>query len=550
MSVRVSPGYSHFVDLEAVSRVGPGAVVRVPHHRRHRSRATRRAPGPFDTGRPREPMSVAGPHPSAEDRQPRSWTWWVTAAALCALVGLSRLPLLHAPASPDEGGFLVVSSQWHSGTSLYGDYWVDRPPLLIAVFAVAHLLGGVVALRVIGLAAVMAAVGSAAAIGWLGSGRRAAGAVACAVTASALLGSPLFGSGFVDGELLASPLILGGLTALLAAHGTPRHPRTTVLLVLAGALGAAAFLVKQDMVDVFVVAAALVAHELGRHGVRSASMRLLPFLVGAVGTLLSVTAVATSRGTTLRGLWEAVVTFRFAAHSQVVFSQARLNGLLHAYAVSGALSLALIAVLICLLHHRTALSVSGTALPLASTAIVLCAYETMAVVAGGGYWSHYLVGLVPGLVVLVAAAFRDPGRLSRTLLGLALGYAAASSVVSWSEHLGAATTGNDQLVSGYLRDHEHPGDTVVVAFGHANIVHDAGLPSPYPYLWELPALVKDPRLTGLDDLLRSSSAPRWFVSGGDLTLWGHAGTVLQHTVTHRYRAMERMGRWVVWEREG
>ena len=50
-------------------------------------------------------------------------------------VALSRLLFLARPATPDEGGFLMVASQWHvGGTSLYGDYWVDRPPLLIGIF--------------------------------------------------------------------------------------------------------------------------------------------------------------------------------------------------------------------------------------------------------------------------------------------------------------------------------------------------------------------------------------------------------------------------------
>ena len=41
------------------------------------------------------------------------------------------MPFLARPLSPDEGGFLLVASQWEPGTSLYGHYWVDRPPLLM-----------------------------------------------------------------------------------------------------------------------------------------------------------------------------------------------------------------------------------------------------------------------------------------------------------------------------------------------------------------------------------------------------------------------------------
>src|SRR4051794_4906153 len=70
-----------------------------------------------------------------------------------------RLPFLTRPPTPDEAGFLVVASQWHvGGTSLYGNYWVDRPPLLIAIFQLAHLGGGMTALRLIGALAVAVTV--------------------------------------------------------------------------------------------------------------------------------------------------------------------------------------------------------------------------------------------------------------------------------------------------------------------------------------------------------------------------------------------------------
>ena len=145
-----------------------------------------------------------------------------TTAGLGTLVGLSRLPFLTAPVSPDEGGFLVVGSQWSPGSALYGSYWVDRPPLLIAAFAVADTLGGPFALRLIGLMAVLCAIGAAAAVGWYASGRRAAGAVAASWVVAAFLATPLFGTRIVDGELLASPLVLGGLAGAGPDRGLAR----------------------------------------------------------------------------------------------------------------------------------------------------------------------------------------------------------------------------------------------------------------------------------------------------------------------------------------
>ena len=142
----------------------------------------------------------------------------------------------------------------------------DRPPLLIAAFAVADTLGGPLALRLIGLAAVLVAIGAAASVGWYASGRRALGAVAAAWVVAVFLATPLFGTRIVDGELLASPLVLGGLAALLASYGAVTRMRMIALRGLAGGLAAGAFLVKQNMVDVLVVAVVLGVHALWRRG--------------------------------------------------------------------------------------------------------------------------------------------------------------------------------------------------------------------------------------------------------------------------------------------
>ena len=78
---------------------------------------------------------------------------------IAVLAAALRVPYLRAPMSPDEGGFLVVARHWHpGGGSLYGPYWVDRPPLLIAFFRLADALGGFTALRLLGCLLVASAV--------------------------------------------------------------------------------------------------------------------------------------------------------------------------------------------------------------------------------------------------------------------------------------------------------------------------------------------------------------------------------------------------------
>jgi hypothetical protein len=86
----------------------------------------------------------------------------VVAVAVLAVVAL-RLPMIANPAGLDESGYLLVGGQWHAGgTSLYGDYWVERPPMLISIFAAAAHAGGLVTLRLIGcLAAALVVLGAA-----------------------------------------------------------------------------------------------------------------------------------------------------------------------------------------------------------------------------------------------------------------------------------------------------------------------------------------------------------------------------------------------------
>ena len=68
---------------------------------------------------------------------PKTWVL-VMAAGVC----LGWLPFMARPLSPDEAGYLIVGGQWAEGSSLYGDYWVDRPPGLIAIFELAETMGG------------------------------------------------------------------------------------------------------------------------------------------------------------------------------------------------------------------------------------------------------------------------------------------------------------------------------------------------------------------------------------------------------------------------
>jgi hypothetical protein len=91
------------------------------------------------------------------------------------LAVLLRAPYLSTPLGRDEGGIAYIARSWPAGHgSLYGSYWLDRPPLLVGWFKVA-VLGGDHGVRVLGALAAVALVVAVAALG-----RGVAGSVAAA----------------------------------------------------------------------------------------------------------------------------------------------------------------------------------------------------------------------------------------------------------------------------------------------------------------------------------------------------------------------------------
>ena len=170
------------------------------------------------------------------------------AAAAC----LGWVPFIGRALSPDEGGFLILASQWSPGSSLYGDYWVDRPPALVGLFAAADWLGGPWALRAMGIVAVVVAVVLAGAIGRMVAPSSPRAAVLTAATAAVFVATPLFGGSVVNGELLGLPFVLAGVALAIASVRSTTRGSALLWAVAAGAAGAAAFLVKQSIIDVFV----------------------------------------------------------------------------------------------------------------------------------------------------------------------------------------------------------------------------------------------------------------------------------------------------------
>lgn len=486
-----------------------------------------------------------------------SWS----AAVLTGLAVVGWLPFIGSATKPDEGGYLLVASQWSHGSSLYGDYWVDRPPLLLAIHVVAAALGGTVALRLIGLTGV--AVGIAAVTALVrettaaSSSRTPLVLLAAPVAIAAIfMTTPAFGTTEVDGELLSLPFVLVGILAHVRAGVRPTRAGAAGWAFASGVAAVSAAMVKQNAIDVFVFAAAvLVVRWAGdrRRAVRVA----LVFLAGAATSTAAYLLLADLRGTSPGGLWGAVVVFRLQAaaalqHGAMSAGRAQAVRLL----VSCAESCAPLVVAVLALHCRRALVPvrgRGRSVPdLRWPAAAVLAWEAFAVIGGGSFWLHYLLVLVPGMVLLGTAAAQRPfghGRAIGVVL-LVAGASAAFATVSAAHGLAAPSA--DARVVSYLRANASAGDTALIAFGHPNMLWDTGLRSPYANLWRLPVVIRDPRLDDFTRVLASPRAPTWVVvSGTDLrTSDGGIATDADRVLRTAYHPVVREGRYVIWLRNG
>ncbi|HQR25975.1 MAG TPA: hypothetical protein PLP61_02950 [Nocardioides sp.] len=480
------------------------------------------------------------------------------------------LPFLHRPLTPDESGFLLLGQHWAPGTSLYGDYWVDRPPLLIWLFSWAGGLGPTTVSSV-GLTAptvkLLGATASGVAVVLSGVlavqvapqarwARRAA-----VVVAVALLSDPLLGMPETDGEVLAVPLVLLGLACLAGAMRTSRRRHAVLLTTIAGIAAMAAGLVKQNVIDVFVFALVLFVVSIGR--VPDLRRRVAAFTLGSAAMLGAALTASWLRGTSPAALWDAIVVFRAqAAHvisaSASAATPQRMSHLVLASFGSGA-ALLLIAtaghVLLRVVRDRghaagsTAHQPGRGGLVLVWPTLAMVVWEVAAVALGGSYWLHYLTGLVPGLVVLVALT--RPHGWWRVALTALVAYLAAASLVVWAhEAVAPSSVSSEASVAAYLRGHARGGDGVVVTFGHPDIVAASGLHSPYEHLWSLPVRVRDPRLEELQQVLAGPAAPRWVVvSGESIDSWGLDARQAQHYLERHYVEQVSYGDWHVWQRQ-
>ena len=413
----------------------------------------------------------------------------------CAATLVVHGMLLTRELDADEGGYAMVARFWGSGGHyLYGPSWVDRPPLLIAVFGLADLLGPygvrilatvVAVLLVASVAWTVRAVGDRTAETW------------GAWTAFALSSSTLLDAQTLDGEIISALWVTVCMGCGLRALRTARSAPTAAGYGVAAALtGVTAVLTKQNFVDglVFCGVLGLLTLAVGRHRRDVPRFRAVGAVLGFGSGLLAAATAALVWGATHGGLraWGyALLGFRrdaagVATQDPSAGAALRAQHLLVVGVVSGLL---LLLGYLAVVHARRLLRPDPLPWALACQVVV----ELAGILAGLHYWSHYPLALVPSVSLaagLAAQRFVRGWRGTRLLVVFA---AVVTAVVSTTFAVHAAITPSASYTTGrWIAASAQPGDTVVVPFSHPSVVDATGLRPAYPYAWWLPARILDP----------------------------------------------------------
>lgn len=456
----------------------------------------------------------------------------VAVAVLVAFV--AHLPALTRPVRADEAGFLLVARAWDPAPdSVYGGYWVDRPPPLIWLFEAIDAVGGATALRLLGAVAAGLTVLLAARVARLVAAEPRAAGWTAALTA-ALLANPMIDVVAVKGELLALPVLLGSIAlALLAVR------RSSTWLALAAGLAAGlAIGLKQNLGSglAFALVLLTVAGGIGRIP-RPAALRLA--VAGVVGALLPVAATlgwARAEGVRLSTLWYTVYGFRSDAARVIADGTAdaplRRAGLL----LLIALACGLLPVLVGLFAHLRELWPDDP--PVVAATVALVVTDVVALVAGGSYWQDYLLPLIPGAALsaaLLSGRTSIAGHRMRIVV-VASGISATLAMVFWLVWNAAGMQEFNEVRTGEaITEAAAPEDTLMVFGGRADLQQESGLSSPYPYLWSLPMRTRDPGYADLRELLAGPDAPTWLVEWVDFDAWSDDGVAeLEQVVEERY----------------
>lgn len=463
---------------------------------------------------------------------------------VCLVLTLAlRVPFIGRDLGSDESGLLLVARGWEAGgAGLYGDYWVDRPPLLIGYFALADLVPGEWGPRLLGCLAAAVLVLSATMAGHVLRGRNGAWAAGLAASAGS---SYLIAGHEVGGMVQGIALVMACCCAVLVTLQRTRTVIGTALgCAIAGAFGVAAVLVKQNLVDglVFGAVAVVAARSIGALDARRLVAAGAGGLAGALSALLVVLGAAALAGVELNALWYALWEFRADAVRAIAGAstsapQARFRNTMLVLVASG---LALLVVGFVLLLPATLATRKRRPAVLGTVALLVVAAG--GIVGGGSWWSHYLLQLVPACCLIAGiGAPGAPGglRWRRRLIDVGVATVALAAIVACVVGIVITRDPTPEVATARaVAEAADSDDTVFVAYGTAEVVLYSRLESDYPTLWSLPMRVLDPEQRRLERLLSGRQAPTWLVRVEPWSAWGlDDGGTLTALVQERYRSV-------------
>ncbi len=445
------------------------------------------------------------PAPATAD--PRRGNRLALAGALLLALAL-RAPYLGAALGVDEGGIAYIARHWGSGHgSLYGSYWLDRPPLLVLAFKAA-VLGGDLGVRALGAAAALALVLAVTLLGRAVGGDRVGRSAG--LLAALLTGSVALAAVFTPAELLAAVAAGFSVLCLVLAH----RRRTVRWVLAAGLLAVSAALVKQSFLDAGVAGLAfLTASALNDRGVRWRWP--VAYLAGGLIPLAALIGWQVAAHLPDGGILYAMFGFRLDALHTLSGSDIPLHVRIANLLLPAVGSGLVLAIPVAVAGVR---SMRGDRVLLATFAAWM-AGATAGVLGGGSYWPHYLIQLVA--VVSVAAALAlaaAPPRVRGATLTTATVLAVV--LVGGGGYVHAHPLHQaDLAVAGYVRAHARPGDTQYVMYARADIAYYDGLRTPYPYMWSLMIRAHPGAVGQLQRLLASPSRPTWLIQWQDVGHW-------------------------------
>ena len=453
-------------------------------------------------------------------------------AAVMAFV--ARFPGLLWPLRPDEAGFLLVSRAWQpEADSVYGRYFVDRPPPIIWLMQATDALGGAYTHRLVGavgcsllvLASAAAARELARRAGLLDPAAVRRVTAWVAVGTAALVSNAQIDPVAAKGELFGIPLVMA--SCWLSLRAVRRISAGDAFW--AGFLAMLAVGLKQSIVGGLVFGGVLLLGSvLARQlPVRATVRCAVAAAAGAAVPVVAVVAWALAVGVRLETLWYTTVSFRSDAN-RIIATQnsegatSRVWVLLLVFVGVGMLLL-----VVCFLAQVVGL-LRLDAVPVVATLIML-GVDLVGVAVSGSYWMPYLFVPIPPLALALALLLsNDRVRGTRDLVNpAAIVFVVASSVVALVGWTGAWVGGRVpvEVRTGEALDAiAQPGDQVLVYGGRADIQWATHARSPYPYLWSLPMRTLDPGLEDLRATLTGNNPPTWFIEASYINTWSELGT--------------------------